>query len=305
MHTGSLILLIGLPFWAIPLLAEANMTFDITAFPHAASHTAYQELVPLAGTDTGPNRTALAPQIPLATGHGAAIYHISTSQAQVQRAKQLIAELVTPDYKRRKEIKSSLVLMGDGALPAMFEAFRSKTPRHLDFLTEVLCERGLAAASAVPELIQLFQDPAVSPSIKHHFLRSLACIGNTSLTAQAFLISLVQSGDDAMRPWAVMSLERFDSEEAVVALAGALSDSRRSVREAAAEALSKMGPKAAPAIPALKKAVALKGTYLSMLAGNALRAIGTSAAQGEFHVPEQGSSEDTGESAPVSLPSSP
>ena len=85
-----------------------------------------------------------------------------------------------------------------------------------------------------------------------------------------------------MRPWAVMFLERFDSQEVIVALAGALSDPQRSVREAAAGVLSGMGPKAAPAVPALGKAMDQKGTYLSMLAGNALQAIGTPEAIAEL-----------------------
>ncbi|MDH5668845.1 MAG: HEAT repeat domain-containing protein [Nitrospira sp.] len=190
-------------------------------------------------------------------------------------AQQLISELDTAKSKRKEEIKSALILMGDAGSPALLRSFRSKTPRHVDFLTGVLCERGPTAASAIPELIRLYKDPVVTPSIKHHFLQSLACVGTASADAQVFLISQVKAGDDAMRPWAVMGLENFDSPDAIMALAGALSDSKRSVREAAAGVLLKLGPKAAPAIPALTKALAPKGTYLSMLASNALRAIGT------------------------------
>jgi HEAT repeat protein len=207
---------------------------------------------------------------------------VNPAHPSAKSAPQLIAELDTADYKRREEVKSSLIRAGDAALPAIFDALRAKTPKHVDFLTGVFCERGPAAASAVPELIRLFQDPAISPSVKHHFLQSLACVGKTSPQAQALLISLIKGGDDAMRPWAVMLLERFDSQEAVFALAGALSNSQRSVREAAAGVLSGMGPKAAPAVPALSKAMGQKGTYLSMLAGNALRAIGTREAMAEI-----------------------
>ena len=95
------------------------------------------------------------------------------------------------------------------------------------------------------------------------------------------MISQLKAGDDSMRPWAVRFLGRFDSQNVVLALAGALSDSKRTIREAAAEVLSEMGPKAAPAIPALAKAMDQKGTYLSMLAGNALQAIGTPEALAE------------------------
>ena len=208
-------------------------------------------------------------------------YSATAAPPVKNNVQQLIVELDTAKPKRKEEIKSSLILMGDAGLPVILGSFRAKTPKHVDFLTGVLCERGTTAASAVPELIRLFKDPTVPPSIKHHFVQSLACVGTASSETQVFLISLVQSGDDAMRPWAVMALERFDSPDVVVALAGALSDSRRSIREVAAGALSKMGPKAAPAIPALTKAMAQKGTYLSMLAGNALRAIGTPEAMAE------------------------
>jgi len=239
-----------------------------------------------------------------------ATYSANGARPSTNSAQQLINELDTAHLKRREEIKSSLILMGDAGLPAIVGMFRAKAPKHVDFLTGVLCERGTSAVSATPELIRLFKDPAISPSLKHHFIQSLACVGKTSLEAQALLISLVKSGDDAMRPWAVMSLERFQSQESVTALAGALSDPRRSVREAAADALSKMGPKAAPAIPALAKAIAQKGTYLSMLAGNALRAIGTPEALAEVkkheHDNDLGLSEDhSDDETTVSMSSSP
>lgn len=218
---------------------------------------------------------------------------VNPAHPSAKSAQQLIVELDTADYKRREEIKATLIRMGDAASPAIFDALRAKTPKHVDFLTGVFCERGPAAASAVPELIRLFQNPAISPSFKHHFLQSLACVGKTSPQAQALLISLIKDGDDAMRPWAVMLLERFDSQEVVFALAGALSNSQRSVREAAAGVLSGMGPKAAPAVPALSKAMGQKGTYLSMLAGDALRAIGTREAMAEIKKHgNEGSSEE-------------
>jgi len=226
----------------------------------------------------------------------ATAYSTKTTPPSKTSVQQLIAELDTARMNRKEEIKSALILTGDTGLQVILRSFRAKTPKHVDFLTGVLCERGTTAASAVPELIRLFKDPAVSPSIKHHFLQSLACVGSASSDAQAFFISLVKSGNDSMRPWAVMALERFDSQEVVVALAGALSDSRRSIREVAASALSKKGPKAAPAIPALTKAMAQKGTYLSMLAGNALRAIGTPEAMAEVKKHRQPSELDLLES---------
>ena len=207
---------------------------------------------------------------------------VNPTHSSAKSAQHLIAELDHAGYKRRQEIKASLIRMGDSASPAILGTFRAKTPKHVDFLTGVLCERGPAAVGAVPELIRLFQNKTITPSIKHHFVQSLGCVGTTSAEAQALLISLTKGGDEAIRPWAVMSLERFDSREAILALAEALSDPRRSVRESAAGALSKMGPKAAPAIPALGKAMGQKGTYLSMLAADALQAIGTPEAKAEL-----------------------
>lgn len=219
-------------------------------------------------------------------------YSATAAPPPKNSAQQLIVELDTAKPKRKEEIKSSLILMGDAGMPAVLRSFRAKTPRHVDFLTGVLCERGPTAASALPELIRLFKDPLVTPSIKHHFLQSIACVGTASSDAQGFLISQVKSGDDAMRPWAVMALEHFDSRDVIFALAGALSDSRRSIREAAAGVLLKMGPKAAPAIPALTKALTQKGTYLSMLARNALRAIGTPEAMAEVNKHRSGNELD-------------
>lgn len=206
---------------------------------------------------------------------------VNNSHLPAKSAQQLIAELDTADSKKRNEIKVALILLGDSALPAIAEAFRATPLKHTDFLAGVLCERGPAAASLSPQLIRLFRNPAITPSVKHHFLSSLACIGNRSPEVEAFMILQLKEGDDSMRPWAVRFLGRFDSHNVVLALAGSLGDSKRTVREAAAEVLAEMGPKAAPAVPALAKAMDQKGTYLSMLAGNALQAIGTPEALAE------------------------
>ena len=207
---------------------------------------------------------------------------VNSAHPSAKSAPQLLAELDRADLKRKTEIRASLILMGDAASPAILGAFRGQPIRHVDVLTGVLCERGTAAVGAAPELIRMFRNPAITPSVKHHFLQALACVGRTSPETQSLLISLVKDGDDALRPWAVMALERFDSPDVVVALAAALSDPHRSVREAAAGALVAMGPKAAPAVPALTKAMGQKGTYLAMIAENALRAIGTPDAMAEL-----------------------
>lgn len=219
---------------------------------------------------------------------------VNNSHLPAKSAQQLIAELDTADHKKREEIKVALILMGDSALPAIADAFRATPLKHPDFLAGVLCERGPAAVSLSPQLIRMFRNPAITPSVKHHFLSSLACIGNRSPEVEAFMISQLKEGDDAMRPWAVRFLGRFDSPNVVLALAGALSDSRRTIREAAAEVLGEMGSKAAPAIPALAKAMDQRGTYLSMLAGNALQAIGTPEALAEVKKrdPSSGAAEE-------------
>jgi HEAT repeat protein len=79
-----------------------------------------------------------------------------------------------------------------------------------------------------------------------------------------------------------MLLEQFNTKESVLALADALDDSRRTVRETAVRVLLNMGPKAAPAVPALAKLMDQKGTYLASAAGDALAAIGTPEAIAEI-----------------------
>ena len=224
---------------------------------------------------------------------------VNNSHLPSKSAQQLIAELDTADHKKREEIKVALILMGDSALPAIADAFRATPLKHTDFLAGVLCERGPAAASLSPQLMRMFRNPAITPSVKHHFLSSLACIGNRSPEVEAFMISQLKEGDDSMRPWAVRFLGRFDSHNVILALAGALNDPKRTIREAAAEVLAEMGPKAAPAIPALAKAMDQKGTYLSMLAGNALQAIGTPDALAEVKKrdPSSGSADGNAEGA--------
>lgn len=224
---------------------------------------------------------------------------VNHSHLPAKSAQQLIAELDTADHKKREEIKVALILMGDSALPAIADAFRATPLKHTDFLAGVLCERGPAAASLSPQLMRMFRNPAITPSVKHHFLSSLACIGNRSPEVEAFMLSQLKEGDDSMRPWAVRFLGRFDSHNVILALAGALNDPKRTIREAAAEVLGEMGPKAAPAIPALAKAMDQKGTYLSMLAGNALQAIGTPDALAEVKKrdPSSGSADGNAEGA--------
>jgi HEAT repeat protein len=207
---------------------------------------------------------------------------VNTSHPSFKSAQRLIAELDRADFKKKEEIKASLVRMGNVSTPAMLEALHQRTFAHTKLLTDVLCERGPESSSAIPELIRLLNDPSVLQPINSHFLSSLACIGKTSPEVQSFLISLLKGGSDAMRPWAAMLLENFESKEAVLALADALDDSRRTVRETAVRVLLSMGPKAAPAVPALSKLMEQRGTYLASAAGDALAAIGTPEAIAEI-----------------------
>lgn len=207
---------------------------------------------------------------------------VNTSHPSFKSAQALIAELDRADFKRREEIKAALIRMGNASTPAMLEALHQRTFTHTKLLTDVLCERGSESSSAIPELIRLLNDPSVLQPVNSHFLSSLACVGKSSPEVQSFLISLLKGGSDAMRPWAVMLLENFESKEAVLALADALDDSRRTVRETAVRVLLSMGPKAAPAVPALSKLMDQRGTYLASAAGDALAAIGTPEAIAEI-----------------------
>lgn len=207
---------------------------------------------------------------------------VNTSHPSFKSAQQLIAEVDRADFRRRQEIKASLIRMGNASTPAMLEAIQTRRFMHTKFLTDVLCERGPEASSAIPELLRFLNDPNILQPNNSHLLSSLACIGRTSPEVQSFLISLLKGGSDAMRPWAVMLLEQFESEETVLALADALYDSRRTVRETAVRVLLNMGPKAAPAVPALAKLMDQKGTYIASAAGDALAAIGTPEAMAEI-----------------------
>ena len=207
---------------------------------------------------------------------------VNTSHPSFKSAQALLVELDRADLKKKEEIKASLIRMGNTATPAMLEALHQRTFTHTKLLTDVLCERGPESSNAIPELIRLLNDPSLLQPANSHFLSSLACIGKTSPEVQSFLISLLKGGSDAMRPWAAMLLESFESKETVLALADALDDSRRTVRETAVRVLLNMGPKAAPAVPALSKLMDQRGTYLASAAGDALAAIGTPEAIAEI-----------------------
>ncbi len=112
---------------------------------------------------------------------------------------------------------------------------------------------GAKAVPAVEKLWPLASEPTAP--VREAALRALIDIGDVSPLP---LCELLVHADEGVRVTAAENLRSFSGipPEAVDDLAQAAGDEKLRVRLAAAEALGTLGPKAAPAVPALLKALA-------------------------------------------------
>ncbi len=162
-------------------------------------------------------------------------------------APGLVAALQNKD--RQPQVAVALVRLGPAAVPALRQALTEE--KGGEAAARVLGWIGPRAAEAVPDLIALLKRrPAPTP------LRSEA----------AFALGRI--GESVDRPDAVLT------GAIIPALIAALSDSKREVREQAAEALGWIGPPAQEATPALIAALQDAEDQVAIKASQALAFIG-------------------------------
>lgn len=160
-----------------------------------------------------------------------------------------------------------------GAVPVLVQALKEKDPQLRLLAAEALGQIGPDAAPAVPELTELLKD--ADPGLRQAAAASLGSLGTAAESAVAGLIDLLRQGAKARsasaRPFvpgkppprtdpkeldtamvAARALGRIGGT-AVPALAKALPEPDREIREHAALALARIGPPAKAAVPALIK----------------------------------------------------
>jgi len=138
-------------------------------------------------------------------------------------------------------------------LPVLTAALADPKPDVRCNAASAIARLGPKAAPATQKLWPLASDPAAP--IREAALRALIDIGGVS---PAPLCKLLVHTDAGVRVTAAENLRDFSGipPEAVGDLAMAVTDDNPGVRLAAADALATLGPKAAPAVPALLKALA-------------------------------------------------
>jgi len=124
---------------------------------------------------------------------------------------------------------------------------------------------------AVPAIVPLLSDP--EPSIRRVAVATLWGMGAHARAAVPQLVNALSDEDSAVRGSAVMALQAIGTEatEAVPALTRALRDRDDNVRLWAVKALGSMGPAAAAALPTLERMV--KNDYLGPSVAEAIRQI--------------------------------
>lgn len=139
------------------------------------------------------------------------------------------------------------------ALPVLTAALTDPSDAVRLNAASALGRLGAKAAPAAEKLWPLASEPAAP--VREAALRALAEIGGASPRP---LCKLLVHADEGVRVTAAENLSSFPNlpAEVVDDLAAALADSNVRVRQPAADALNAMGPKAAPTVPALLKALA-------------------------------------------------
>ncbi|MGE3808995.1 MAG: HEAT repeat domain-containing protein [Gemmataceae bacterium] len=144
------------------------------------------------------------------------------------------------------------------------------------YVAGTLGNLGDDAEAAVPALTRLIQETDQDPATVVAAVQALGRIGVAGLPA---LIDALQHPLKQVRREAVWAIKRLGphGERAVPALIDALEDSDSRVRMGAAHALGSMGPLAATAVPALIKSLGHTNLIFCRLAAEALSRIGAAA----------------------------
>lgn len=201
-----------------------------------------------------------------------------------------------------RKAAEALGKIGKPAIPALTKALQSNNDDIRGLAAEGLAAAGPAAKDAVPALADLLRDPKTSIETKKSVAAALEKVGPAARPAIPVLIEVIQEKkqDDAIRrnaaaalvhigepavpalaiafrnvsaPFYIRDALRKIGKPAVSAVAEALTDKNRSVRERAAVLLGDIGADAEEARPALTRAAKDPDPGVSKAAQAALKKI--------------------------------
>ena len=158
------------------------------------------------------------------------------------------------------------------ALPALVRALKDSDPRVRYRAATVLGERGPAARSATPALIELLKTEKVSPP-RWSAAFALGKFGLAAKDAVPALIEALADRHESVRTQAAYALGKIGCDAGLAALIKTLDDPHSDVRATAAEAVGMFGPRASAAVPALLRLSDDKVERVREAAAKALRRI--------------------------------
>src|SRR5689334_5614891 len=159
---------------------------------------------------------------------------------RVMEPKPVLLKQLQEQDPARHAAAEALMLMGDAALPAFTEALVDPDWMVRGVAAEALGEMG--STSAIDHLIASLADPQAE--VRRAAAWALAQIGRQALTAQrvvAALFAVLESTDPLVREAAITALGPLKHADVPNALLWALGDPDAPVREAAADAVSRLG----------------------------------------------------------------
>jgi HEAT repeat protein len=186
----------------------------------------------------------------------------------------LAAALSSTGHCTRGEAAEALARIGPragAAVPALIGAC-GREPRAIDALRDI----GPPAQAAVPRLLELLADEKTEPDVRLRVIRALDRVAPDAAEVTPHLINALGDPSGWVRDGAVAALAHKKGQ-AVPELIDALQDASAARAEAAAVALSKMGPAAKGAAGALIEAAGHANSDVRTAAIEALGAIGPEA----------------------------
>ncbi|MCI0377237.1 MAG: HEAT repeat domain-containing protein [Gemmataceae bacterium] len=183
----------------------------------------------------------------------------------------LTAALKDKNAELRAAAAPVLGLLGPkarSAVPALIDAAKDKDESVRVEAVLALGEIGPAAKESAPHLLALVPEEMFSlidPMV-------VTALGNMGAGVVADLVKAVKGAgtNRCVVALQAIGLVGKEAKDAVPAVADALGDSHRLVREYAAKALGKIGQDAVPAVPKLEKALKDKSVAVQLAAGLAL-----------------------------------